>query len=49
VEQVLTDAFGAAGWLLEDDMACILGHGYGPGRPPVLLADGVQVWRNPFL
>ncbi len=47
VEHTLADAFGAAGWLLEDDLACMQGHAYGPDKPPVLMADGVQVWRNP--
>ena len=46
VEQQLLDAFGTAGWLLEDDMPCSIRHGKHLDTAPELLIDGLQVWRN---
>ncbi len=46
IEETLLQCFNAAGWVLEDDKAC----GFTTGAAPAeLLADGLQVWRNPAL
>lgn len=49
LEQELFAIFGAAGWMLEDEVACQMGRAAGHGEDFLLLADGVQVWFNPAL